>query len=1165
MEALAALSLAGTICQFIDFAGKVVREGKQISMSGSSLSVQHLSVVTNDLKKLVASLKQQFQSCNDSSTELKTEDQALLDLANGCDEVAQALLDGLQKYPKVEADERKKEEEESRKKKSSNYESAGNKRGLEGEQGKRGLGIRTIKAALSLVWGSKKLGELQDRLSLYREQISLRLLGFLNANQRVQLQALHRLEKGNQEIVEVLLLQCNTLRLKIDQDHLRYSELANLTHQEAEKRHAETIAAILTNREGQSTTIAPRDSSEDGLLRESVRTNQSFMARTFRGRQVDGSLVSADYTDLSSVDLTQLTNRILQALEFREMGEREAKVAKAYQHTFQWIFDDSKGSKNPWDSLIDWLTTGTGIYWINGKAGSGKSTLMKFITAHATTLNSLQSWSGSDKLLFGSFFFWYAGTSLQRSQIGLFRSLLLCVLQHEKELVPTLFPNVIRALQSGHQASPLELTETELQLAFSGLVQSDLLSAKTCFVIDGLDEYDGDHDELAKTFAQVTQSSKVKILLSSRPIPACFYAFKGCPGLRLQDLTSEDIRYFADNELRHHPIMQRLEAAACGATDELVETIASKSSGVFLWVSVVVKLLVRGLRDYDTVADLRRKLVDLPEELEHLYSHMLRSMSRSNRAQGSRFLQLVLESSKVHGHFPLTLLQLSFAEQEDYGRGFEPHPYALGREEKEWRLESTEGRLRSRCCGLVEVQQLPEIGQETTFTSVGWLHRTVVEFLEDRRNWSEITSWNDDLQFDTKRALLYSSLAELRATLLSEETQDESVAFRAMARLLTFEMSMDTQNRALCRQMLIPEATKTLFSEWNESDNGRCSHLCLTSREKLLATAAHHCSEAQLRPLLDVCDGSASPPGIERVSRARVAAFLLSQYVDEVRNHTKVPIACGIVACHGKPNEDVSFCSKRRFWNDRYKLAVKWDPNSSWSIWEFLMQHVYDLMTSDLDHLHDKGHLDTLFDIIIALLKDGADCHAIVNWTSKRTGAQGHSSRKLISENASELFERFCTRTWDHKHHKSLTSTSRTEKTENAMSLGDLAQKLAKIEALFNSTAKSQKLRKWEQSPWRNFMSSPDLPKGLEKQSQPNVTQASRELIAEQRWATTGRMDRANLLTEADRDLVVQLSQTKLSARDQRTVLQEMNKRTSAEREKIFQCVEACKRVDKSG
>lgn len=75
MDPLAALSLAGTVCQLVDFAGKVLREGKQIYSTGTSLNVQHLSLVTGDLKKLLSSLEHQCRIHTQPNHALGNEDQ----------------------------------------------------------------------------------------------------------------------------------------------------------------------------------------------------------------------------------------------------------------------------------------------------------------------------------------------------------------------------------------------------------------------------------------------------------------------------------------------------------------------------------------------------------------------------------------------------------------------------------------------------------------------------------------------------------------------------------------------------------------------------------------------------------------------------------------------------------------------------------------------------------------------------------------------------------------------------------------------------------------------------------------------------------------------------------------------------------------------------------
>lgn len=40
-----------------------------------------------------------------------------------------------------------------------------------------------------------------------------------------------------------------------------------------------------------------------------------------------------------------------------------------------------------WNDFVAWLEEGDGLYWIAGKAGSGKSTLMKYIASHPSTGN----------------------------------------------------------------------------------------------------------------------------------------------------------------------------------------------------------------------------------------------------------------------------------------------------------------------------------------------------------------------------------------------------------------------------------------------------------------------------------------------------------------------------------------------------------------------------------------------------------------------------------------------------------------------------------------------------------------------------------------------------------------------------------------------------------
>jgi len=53
----------------------------------------------------------------------------------------------------------------------------------------------------------------------------------------------------------------------------------------------------------------------------------------------------------------------------------------------------------------EWLEYSDSIFWILGKAGLGKLTLIKFIAGDKRTYHSLQIWAGEKRLIMASFYF----------------------------------------------------------------------------------------------------------------------------------------------------------------------------------------------------------------------------------------------------------------------------------------------------------------------------------------------------------------------------------------------------------------------------------------------------------------------------------------------------------------------------------------------------------------------------------------------------------------------------------------------------------------------------------------------------------------------------------------------------------------------------------------
>jgi hypothetical protein len=77
-----------------------------------------------------------------------------------------------------------------------------------------------------------------------------------------------------------------------------------------------------------------------------------------------------------------ITERIIASLKFNAMEDRHERIAEAYKKTFEWIFSDPDTEpckKASWISFSKWLESSSSLYWITGKAGSGKSTLIKYI------------------------------------------------------------------------------------------------------------------------------------------------------------------------------------------------------------------------------------------------------------------------------------------------------------------------------------------------------------------------------------------------------------------------------------------------------------------------------------------------------------------------------------------------------------------------------------------------------------------------------------------------------------------------------------------------------------------------------------------------------------------------------------------------------------------
>lgn len=302
----------------------------------------------------------------------------------------------------------------------------------------------------------------------------------------------------------------------------------------------------------------------------------------------------------SSQPAQAATGRVdfMKALEFDHMDSRYESIDPAHLNTCRWLFEGPEYTQWRDNSR---LGMHHGFLWIKGKAGSGKSTLMKCALEHA------QATLRNDKII--SFFFNNRGRDLERSVEGMYRSLLSQMIRHFPDLratYPSYCPEsvqqhgwVVASLRNHFGQSLLILNQEQ---------------AVTIYV-DALDECDEDEvraaidhfEELSSL--SVSRNVPIHICFASRHYPRITTHW--CVELILddQDGHHQDIKTYIDHKL---PIRD------AGLKSRLATQIRIRSCGVFFWVVLVVRMIRKQFDSGAPYQQLLRTLQEVPAELQAL-------------------------------------------------------------------------------------------------------------------------------------------------------------------------------------------------------------------------------------------------------------------------------------------------------------------------------------------------------------------------------------------------------------------------------------------------------------------------------------------------------------------------------------------------------------------
>lgn len=232
--------------------------------------------------------------------------------------------------------------------------------------------------------------------------------------------------------------------------------------------------------------------------------------------------------------------------------------------------------------------------------------------------------------------------------------------------------------------------------------------------------------------------------------------------LAVQALTRGDIHIYVNDKMNTSTLFRKLRKSNPEGCASLVKEISAKAQGVFLWVYLVVRSLLRGVDNDDSLDILRQRLSQYPKTLDKYFQRMFNRIENLYRRTSARLIMVALKAEKP---LPYGAPRHLEQEVEDTDYCLKQKVQSSGIGSTSYDIETCTRYLDARCADLLEL----------TPSGICFLHRTARDFLEQRRLKDELSRYAGQ-SFEAGMSLVRLTLAHIKS--LSDDRDEMSTRVR---------------------------------------------------------------------------------------------------------------------------------------------------------------------------------------------------------------------------------------------------------------------------------------------------------------------------------------------------------------------------------------------------